>query len=276
MPAVERQDVNEFELSDRPTKKLKISKKSKNVSSRKSKGQSTHATTVDTSINSKLTRQGDQNGESKPLKTHDDDDSKIFSNGHLEVDDFERDSDDSKAVDDLVSQAGLNAIWDLSGDESVEEAESQKTERHSRKANTKQGPKITKSDDMALHSTADNITKTTSRIKPRSRSAQLPKHHLEVTEISNGKVVDAKSSFATIDVAPWLIASLAAMEIRRPTAIQKSCIPEILKGRDVIGGSKTGSGKTVTFAVPIIQKWAEDPMGVYALILTPTRYVSEF
>ncbi|MCJ1284352.1 putative RNA helicase [Xylographa opegraphella] len=94
---------------------------------------------------------------------------------------------------------------------------------------------------------------------------------LKETEISNGKVVDAKSSFASLEVCPWLVVSLAAMAIRRPTAIQKGCIPEILAGRNVIGGSRTGSGKTVAFAVPILQKWAEDPMGIFALVLTPTR-----
>ena len=112
---------------------------------------------------------------------------------------------------------------------------------------------------------------TASRIKPRSNGVISNPFALEEVEVSNGKFVDARSSFATIDVAPWLIASLAAMEIRRPTAIQKGCIPEILKGRDVIGGSRTGSGKTVAFAVPILQKWAEDPMGIFALVLTPTR-----
>jgi ATP-dependent RNA helicase DDX49/DBP8 len=61
------------------------------------------------------------------------------------------------------------------------------------------------------------------------------------------------------------------MEIRNPTAIQKACIPEILKGRDCIGGSRTGTGKTMAFAIPILQKWSEDPHGIYAVILTPTR-----
>jgi ATP-dependent RNA helicase DDX49/DBP8 len=64
------------------------------------------------------------------------------------------------------------------------------------------------------------------------------------------------------------------MAIKRPTSIQKGCIPEILKGRDCIGGSRTGSGKTIAFAVPILQKWAEDPFGIFALVLTPTRYVT--
>ena len=79
------------------------------------------------------------------------------------------------------------------------------------------------------------------------------------------------STFEAIGVAPWLVHSMAAMEIRHPTPIQKACIPEILKGRDCIGGSRTGTGKTVAFAAPILQRWAEDPFGIYAVVLTPTR-----
>lgn len=81
-----------------------------------------------------------------------------------------------------------------------------------------------------------------------------------------------QTSFEALDVKPWLVGALGAMAIKRPTGIQKLCIPQILKGRDCIGGSRTGSGKTVAFAVPILQKWAEDPFGIFALVLTPTRY----
>lgn len=83
----------------------------------------------------------------------------------------------------------------------------------------------------------------------------------------------AESSFKTLNVAPWLVGSLTTMAIRKPTAIQRACIPEILKGRDCIGGSRTGSGKTVAFAVPMLQEWARDPLGIFGLVLTPTRLV---
>jgi ATP-dependent RNA helicase DDX49/DBP8 len=76
------------------------------------------------------------------------------------------------------------------------------------------------------------------------------------------------ATFGSINVSPWLIASLSAMEIKRPTGIQKACIPEILKGRDCIGGSRTGTGKTMAFAVPILQQWAKDPMGIYGVVIT--------
>lgn len=105
-----------------------------------------------------------------------------------------------------------------------------------------------------------------SRVKP----AQNPRESIQppVSAAENGKPEVTKTSFAAIDVAPWLVSSLSSMEIKRPTGIQKACIPEILKGRDCIGGSRTGTGKTIAFSVPIMQKWAEDPSGIFALIIT--------
>lgn len=78
-------------------------------------------------------------------------------------------------------------------------------------------------------------------------------------------------SFSSLGVAKWLDEALAAMQIHKPTDIQQACIPEVLKGRDCIGGAKTGSGKTIAFAAPMLTKWSEDPMGIFGLVLTPTR-----
>jgi ATP-dependent RNA helicase DDX49/DBP8 len=77
--------------------------------------------------------------------------------------------------------------------------------------------------------------------------------------------------FAALGIKPWLLNSLAAMQIRKPTPIQAATIPSILSGSDCIGGSRTGSGKTIAFSLPILQRWAEDGFGIYALVLTPTR-----
>jgi ATP-dependent RNA helicase DDX49/DBP8 len=115
-----------------------------------------------------------------------------------------------------------------------------------------------------------HISSAPSRIKSRN------KNNATNNQASNGAILapfDPQISFASLGVKPWLVGSLGAMAIKRPTGIQKGCIPEILKGRDCIGGSRTGSGKTVAFAVPVLQKWAEDPFGIFALVLTPTRYV---
>ncbi|KAI9477666.1 P-loop containing nucleoside triphosphate hydrolase protein [Coemansia mojavensis] len=77
--------------------------------------------------------------------------------------------------------------------------------------------------------------------------------------------------FSDLGLDRWLVDTLAAMSIREPTEIQRACIKPILSGRDVIGGAKTGSGKTAAFALPILQKLSEDPYGVFAVVLTPTR-----
>ncbi|KAI9340414.1 P-loop containing nucleoside triphosphate hydrolase protein [Zopfochytrium polystomum] len=79
------------------------------------------------------------------------------------------------------------------------------------------------------------------------------------------------ASFSALGVSPWLVRSLNQLAIDTPTEIQAACIPPALEGRDVVGGAKTGSGKTAAFALPILQKLSEDPYGVFALVLTPTR-----
>ncbi|KAH3899324.1 probable ATP-dependent RNA helicase DBP8 [Saccharomycodes ludwigii] len=79
------------------------------------------------------------------------------------------------------------------------------------------------------------------------------------------------SDFKSLGVPKWLADSLNAMKITKPTEIQKHCIPEILSGKDCIGGAKTGSGKTIAFAAPMLSRWSEDPSGMFGLILTPTR-----
>lgn len=79
------------------------------------------------------------------------------------------------------------------------------------------------------------------------------------------------SSFKELGVSKWLCETLSGVKITRPTNIQAGTIPEILKGKNCIGGAKTGSGKTIAFAAPMLSKWAEDPCGIYGVILTPTR-----
>uniref|UniRef100_A0A0G4FVL4 RNA helicase n=1 Tax=Chromera velia CCMP2878 TaxID=1169474 RepID=A0A0G4FVL4_9ALVE len=74
-----------------------------------------------------------------------------------------------------------------------------------------------------------------------------------------------------LGIAPWLVDACEKLAILDPTQIQKESIPLILQGRDLIGNSQTGSGKTACYCLPILQKLAEDPYGVFALVLLPTR-----
>ncbi|KAF9645350.1 DEAD-domain-containing protein [Thelephora ganbajun] len=78
-------------------------------------------------------------------------------------------------------------------------------------------------------------------------------------------------SFAKMGVSSSLVSAMNKMSIHTPTEIQAACIPPLLAGRDCIGNAKTGSGKTIAFAIPILQRLSVDPYGVFALVLTPTR-----
>ena len=78
-------------------------------------------------------------------------------------------------------------------------------------------------------------------------------------------------SFADLGLCSWLCSSTNAMGFRKPTDIQRACIPSILQRKDVLACAETGSGKTAAFALPILQVLSEDPYGIFAVILTPTR-----
>ncbi|EPZ35848.1 P-loop containing nucleoside triphosphate hydrolase protein [Rozella allomycis CSF55] len=80
-------------------------------------------------------------------------------------------------------------------------------------------------------------------------------------------------NFEKLGLDSWLVQTLRNLSIVKPTPVQAACIKPAVLGRDVIGSAKTGQGKTAAFALPILQGLAKDPFGVYALVLTPTRYL---
>ena len=78
-------------------------------------------------------------------------------------------------------------------------------------------------------------------------------------------------TFKQLGLGKWLTKQLEEFRMTQPTPVQANCIPKILEGSDVLGCAKTGTGKTLAFALPILQKLAVDPYGIFALVLTPTR-----
>lgn len=92
-----------------------------------------------------------------------------------------------------------------------------------------------------------------------------------VTSTQEDEPASAVSSFADLGLSQWAVATCNALNMRRPSAVQRHCIPRILAGDDVLGLAETGSGKTAAFALPILQRLAEERFGVFALVVTPTR-----
>jgi len=81
--------------------------------------------------------------------------------------------------------------------------------------------------------------------------------------------------FSSLGLSPALLRALSARAYAAPTPIQAAAIPAALQGRDVLGSAQTGSGKTVAFALPLLQQLAqvqaEKPRRARALVLVPTR-----
>ncbi|KAL4978813.1 ATP-dependent RNA helicase mak5 [Aspergillus desertorum] len=91
------------------------------------------------------------------------------------------------------------------------------------------------------------------------------------------------SAWESLGLSPETLTSLSKLKFSTPTSVQKSCIPQILDGHDVIGKASTGSGKTLAFGLPILEHYLDQEKGKsndseakkgkvpIALILSPTR-----
>lgn len=77
--------------------------------------------------------------------------------------------------------------------------------------------------------------------------------------------------FEEINLSESVKRALADYNYVETTLIQEKAIPEIMAGRDVIGLSQTGTGKTAAYSLPILEKVDKDLKKVQALILCPTR-----
>ena len=87
-----------------------------------------------------------------------------------------------------------------------------------------------------------------------------------------------KTNFTELGLGENLVRALDKKGYSQATPIQEQAIPEVLKGSDLLATAQTGTGKTASFALPILQRLAEsnDKSGkVKALILTPTRELAE-
>ena len=79
------------------------------------------------------------------------------------------------------------------------------------------------------------------------------------------------TSFASLDLPGALLDNLGSLGYQSMTPVQQQSLPKILAGHDVIARAKTGSGKTVAFAIGLILKLKQRDFGCQALVLCPTR-----
>jgi ATP-dependent RNA helicase RhlE len=79
--------------------------------------------------------------------------------------------------------------------------------------------------------------------------------------------------FSELNLCPALRNNLAKNEFITPTPVQAQAIPPLMEGRDVVATAQTGTGKTLAFAIPILEALAAVPRSktIKVLILSPTR-----
>lgn len=83
------------------------------------------------------------------------------------------------------------------------------------------------------------------------------------------------NTFKDFNLQPYLIEAVEALGFNEPTEIQKEVIANIEAGRDIIGQSKTGSGKTHAFLLPLFNQLVEGANQVQVVITAPSRELAE-
>lgn len=92
-----------------------------------------------------------------------------------------------------------------------------------------------------------------------------------LTDPTLAEGVEAPATFASLGLIEPLCAACDSLGFKAPSDIQRECIPYGIQGRDIIGLAQTGSGKTAAFALPILQALWDEPNGLFACVLAPTR-----
>src|SRR5712664_3558433 len=94
-----------------------------------------------------------------------------------------------------------------------------------------------------------------------------------LTERASGPLAERSSGrFSEMAISPYMKERLAAGRFTTPTPVQAAAIPQALEGKDVLATAQTGTGKTLAFLIPVIEKLLKDKTaGIAALVLVPTR-----
>ncbi len=109
-----------------------------------------------------------------------------------------------------------------------------------------------------------------------SQSSAARQQSTPTTAAVTSAPANLTTSFSELGVPAGLVAVLASQGIATAFPIQSATLPDSLAGRDVLGRGRTGSGKTIAFALPLVARLSESgrrlrPGHPRALVLLPTR-----
>lgn len=98
---------------------------------------------------------------------------------------------------------------------------------------------------------------------------------LQQNENQSENQSEKHSHFSSLNLKSELLSVLAEVGFSSMTPIQSQSLPLLLSGKDLIGKSKTGSGKTAAFVLPILEKLQLEVRDPQALIICPTRELGQ-
>src|SRR5215813_9902060 len=79
-------------------------------------------------------------------------------------------------------------------------------------------------------------------------------------------------SFSDLPISAYMKERLSSAKFQTPTPVQAASIPKALEGHDLLATAQTGTGKTLAFLIPMIERLLQQPSkGIHALVLVPTR-----
>ena len=84
--------------------------------------------------------------------------------------------------------------------------------------------------------------------------------------------------FESLDLNDDILDALYDMRSSNAHLVQEKCIPEILKGKDILGVAQTGTGKTAAYLLPVLSKLADGGYpedAINCLIMSPTRELAQ-
>lgn len=109
------------------------------------------------------------------------------------------------------------------------------------------------------------------QVKRKLESSLDPRLFEKKAKPSGQEGFRANKSFEDLSLSPKLLQNILNKGYQTLTTIQEQSILPLMDGRDMMAISKTGSGKTAAFLIPIIEHALKDPSNYSALIVTPTR-----
>merc|ERR1719331_3731043 len=95
--------------------------------------------------------------------------------------------------------------------------------------------------------------------------------NVEGLTVQGGEDYPVVESFDDLELDERLLRGIYAYGFEKPSAIQQRAVKPILMGRDVIAQAQSGTGKTATFAVGILERLDLNLQETQALVLAPTR-----